>query len=92
MVEFINRYGVKITFTQIDESTISMKGGDNYRIGFQADDPDKFLMIDPSGGPFIYQKLNMGLFDSGWEGLYVDYMTLDKDKKLYLLHLKEKTK
>lgn len=88
-MEYRNRYGDILTFNKVDDTCIEMKGGTYYRMGFNPKEPDKYNMVDPSGGPYIAQGLDMGCFDSDWEGMKVEYITYNSKSEAYNLYMKE---
>ena len=46
-------------------------------------DTDNMNMVDPSGGPYIKQHMNLGQFGKELNGRCVSTFTWDKDKKAY---------
>ena len=48
-------------------------------------DTDNINMVDPSGGPYIKQHMNLGQFGKELKGLCVSTFTWNKDKKAYEL-------
>lgn len=98
-VEYRNRYGDLITFEQKGE-VIVMTGGKYPRSGIWNKEACKpgYAFIDPSGGPMIYalaewngediSGTNMGEFHKDWEGMTIDYITLEEDNTV-LLHLNQ---
>ena len=50
---YINRYNDKIVFNKIDENTIELSGFEFFRTGYNSDEDNKILFIDPSGGPYL---------------------------------------
>jgi hypothetical protein len=58
--EYINRYGDKIIFKEINENQIQMLGGEYYRMGYEQDGTINF--VDPSGGPFIQVGTELGKY------------------------------
>ncbi len=62
MKEYVNRYGDKFTFEMNKKGNIDWKGPFEYvRCGFN-DNPDDITMVDPSGGPYIAEGMDMKLF------------------------------
>ena len=53
-VTYINRYGDKITFTEISDNKIEFSGFNHYRYGSD--------FIDPSGGPYISVGTDVGRY------------------------------
>lgn len=100
-VEYINRYNDRIFFEKKD-NVIEMTGyGEHFRLGGWPGETGmpnyKFSMIDPSGGPFITAQAdwhgedisgtNMGLFAIEWDGLKIEYITVEEGiAKLHLCH------
>ena len=61
-MEYKNRYGDVYTFEQLENGNIQWNGNFEYcRFGFK-DDPNVVTMVDPSGGPFINEGMDMKLF------------------------------
>ena len=98
-VEYVNRYNNVITFEKKD-NVIEMTGyGDHFRLagwpGEKGLPNYKFSMIDPSGGPYITAQAewngeditgtDMGEFHEDWEGLKIDYITVEEG--IATLHL-----
>ena len=48
-------------------------------------DTDNVNMVDPSGGPYIKQHMNLGQFGKELNGRCVSTFTWNKDKKAYEL-------
>lgn len=62
-MEYTNRYGDVFTFEQLENGNIQWSGDFEYvRSGFK-DDPNVITMVDPSGGPFINEGMDMKLFE-----------------------------
>ena len=69
-MEYTNRYGDVFTFKQLENGNIQWSGNFEYvRFGFK-DDPNVVTMVDPSGGPFINEGMDMKLF--GFDGKTVN--------------------
>lgn len=69
-----NRYGNPIEFTRFDDNKFIMSGGQWIRMGTDANTPyeeNKFIFVDPSGGPYISQGMSMGYVNQGWMGKIV---------------------
>lgn len=58
--EYINRYGDRIIFKEINENQIEMIGGSYYRTGYNQDETINF--VDPAGGPFIQIGTDLGRY------------------------------
>ena len=62
-MEYKNRYGDVFTFKQLENGNIQWSGNFEYvRYGFK-EDPSIITMVDPSGGPFINEGMDMKLFN-----------------------------
>lgn len=99
--KYTNRYGDVITFEKKDH-VIEMTGfGDYLRLGEWPSEKGlpnyMFSMIDPSGGPYITAQAewngedvsgtDMGQFLPEWEGLKIEYITLEEGiATLHLCH------
>lgn len=84
---YVNRYNDTIYFVQISPNEIQMTGGQWVRLSWDINtdySERKFVMVDPSGGPCIFQGDNMGRFHDGWEGYMVDYIT-DTTPDVYII-------
>ena len=69
-MEYKNRYGDVFTFEQLENGNIQWSGDFEYvRFGFK-DDPNVVTMVDPSGGPYISEGMDMKLF--GFDGKIVN--------------------
>ena len=69
-MEYTNRYGDVFTFEQLENGNIQWSGNFEYvRFGFK-DDPNVVTMVDPSGGPYIAEGMDMKLF--GFDGKIVN--------------------
>ena len=67
MSEYKNRYGDVFSFEQLENGNIQWSGDFKYvRCGFK-EDPNDPHMVDPSGGPYIAEGMDMSLF--GVEGI-----------------------
>ena len=61
-MKYTNRYGDVFTFEQLENGNIQWSGNFEYvRYGFK-EDPSIVTMVDPSGGPYIEEGMNMKLF------------------------------
>ena len=98
IVEFINRYQDVIIFEELSQGNIKMTftedSGLFIRYGWKTDydkENGVYDMIDGSGGPYITEGTNMGLFSKSWEGKLVDYITPGNpsSKNTYLLVIKK---
>jgi hypothetical protein len=95
-VEYINRYEDVIIFEEISgniKMTFTGDSGLYVRYGLKTDSDQEngvYDMIDGSGGPYITEGTNMGLFSKSWEGKIVDYITPGNpsSKNTYLLVIK----
>ena len=95
-VEFINRYEDVIIFEEVSgniKMTFTEDSGLYIRYGWKTDSDKEngvYDMIDGSGGPYITEGTNMGLFSKSWEGKLVDYITPGNpsSKNTYLLVIK----
>tara|TARA_R110000772_G_scaffold231945_1_gene343109 strand:+ start:646 stop:924 length:279 start_codon:yes stop_codon:yes gene_type:complete len=71
VVKYINRYKDVQTFEVNGKGNIQWKGDFEFnRVGFN-DNPKDIIMVDPSGGPYIPLKYNMGMFDKSFDGMRV---------------------
>ena len=62
-MEYKNRYGDVFTFKQLENGNIQWGGNFEYvRYGFK-EDPKDITMVDPSGGPYISEGMDMKLFN-----------------------------
>lgn len=62
MEKYTNRYGDEFTFELNERGNIQWAGEFRHcRMGFGGD-PDDIIMVDPSGGPYIYLDTDMKLF------------------------------
>lgn len=69
LITIHNRYGNPIEFNRIDENRFIMSGGQWIRMGFDANvkpEENKYLFVDPSGGPYISQGMSMGYIHQNW--------------------------
>ena len=84
MVEYKNRYDDVFTFELNERGNIDWKGDFKYvRCAF-GDNPEDITMVDPSGGPYIKQHMNLGnFFGDEFNELCVSSLTWNKDKKAY---------
>jgi hypothetical protein len=93
-VEFINRYQDVIIFEEVSgniKMTFTGDSGVYIRYGWKTDSDKEngvYDMIDGSGGPYITEGTNMGLFSKSWEGKLVDYITPGKENNVYILKIK----
>jgi hypothetical protein len=96
IVEYINRYQDKIIFEEVSENIKMLLPEDVasfLRIGWK-NDKDKengvYDMVDPSGGPYITEGTNMGLFHKDWDGKIVkSIIARPNSNKEYLLLIKK---
>ena len=73
MSEYVNRYGDKFTFEKNENGNIQWSGNFEYvRHGFQ-DNPSDIIMVDPSGGPFITEGMDLKEF--GVEGIVKEFIS-----------------
>lgn len=86
-VIYKNRYGDEIEFKRESDFLFSMNGGQYYRFALFGGENNQniYSMADPSGGPYVSSGLDMGRFDREWDGLIVDYITIENDS--VLLHM-----
>jgi hypothetical protein len=84
--EYINRYGDKIYFVQINFNQIQMTfETDYYRVAYANDDSDTDLyMIDPSGGPAIFVGTDMVSIYHVWKNCIVSSITQEHNKHYIL--------
>jgi hypothetical protein len=80
--EYLNRYGDKIYFVQINSNQIQMTfESDYYRVAYANDDSDTDLyMVDPSGGPAIFVGTDMGSIYYVWRSCIVSSITQEHNK------------
>lgn len=80
--EYVNRYGDKIYFVQINSNQIQMTfETDYYRVAYANDDSDTDLyMIDPSGGPAIFVGTDMVSIYDVWKNCIVSSITQEHNK------------
>ena len=65
MEKYTNRYGDEFTFELNERNNIQWSGNfEHSRFGFN-DNPDDITMVDPSGGPYIAEGMDMKLFGFG---------------------------
>lgn len=70
VVDYINRYGDHILFTEQEDGSIFMSGGSYWRCGWSGvylEDETVFNMVDPAGGPYIGLGDDMGMFSRDWK-------------------------
>lgn len=61
-MEYKNRYGDIFTFEFNERGNIDWKGNFQYvRFGFNSN-PEDITMVDPSGGPYIAEGMDMKTF------------------------------
>jgi hypothetical protein len=96
IVEYINRYQDKIIFEEISGNIKMILPEDSasfLRIGWNSDSDKKngvYNTIDPSGGPYITEGTNMGLFHKDWNGKIVkSIIGKPNSNKEYLLLIKK---
>lgn len=71
-MEYKNRYGDVFTFKQLENGNIQWGGNFEYvRYGFK-EDPKDITMVDPSGGPYISEGMDMKLF--GLKGIVKEFI------------------
>ena len=80
--EYLNRYGDKIYFVQVNVSEIQMTfESDYYRVAYANDDKDTDLyMVDPSGGPAIFVGTDMGSIYDPWKNCIISSITQENNK------------
>ncbi len=67
-----NMHGDVFTFTLDEDGNILCEGDFKWcRFGFEYNNPDDLIMVDPSGGPYIDIGTDMGRFNKDWEGKVV---------------------
>lgn len=84
---YVNRYGDNIYFVQISPNEIQMTNGKWVRIGFRDEKhyaDKKYLMVDPSGGPYIAEGSDLGYIHEGWSGYIVDHIT-SREPDVYII-------
>jgi|TARA_R110002153_G_scaffold56596_3_gene156290 hypothetical protein len=70
MKNYTNRHGEAYTLDYMDNGNIQWCGNfEHIRIGFK-DNPSDLTMVDPSGGPYIANEMDMGEF--GFDGKIVN--------------------
>ena len=77
-VDFINRYNDTISFERIDTDKFIMSGGKYLRFGWDSEkdvSKQKYIFVDPSGGPYISEGMTMGYIHDAWRGKIVRYIT-----------------
>lgn len=86
-VEYKNRYNDIYTFTKIDEGILFEGDFKWFRSG-SSKDPDRDIigMIDPSGGPYLSEDMDMGIISPKFKGLIIDQFK--PVEKGYLILLK----
>jgi hypothetical protein len=96
IVEYINRYQDKIIFEEVSgniKMTFTEDSGLFIRYGWKSDsdkENGKYNMIDGSGGPYITEGTNMGLFHKDWDGKIVkSIIGKPNSNKEYLLLIKK---
>lgn len=73
MKNYTNRYGDVFTFEQLDNGNIQWSGNFEYvRCGYK-EDPNITTMVDPSGGPYINEGMDMKLF--GLKGVVKEFIS-----------------
>jgi hypothetical protein len=96
IVEYINRYEDVIIFEEVSgniKMTFTEDSGLFIRLGWKSDsykENGKYNMIDGSGGPYITEGTNMGLFHKDWDGKIVkSIIGKPNSNKEYLLLIKK---
>jgi hypothetical protein len=96
IVNFINRYEDVIIFEEISgniKMTFTKDSGLFIRYGWKSDsdkENGKYNMIDGSGGPYITEGTNMGLFHKDWDGKIIkSIIGKPNSNKEYLLLIKK---
>ena len=96
IVEYINRYEDVIIFEEVSENikmTFTEDSGLFIRYGWKTDsdkENGKYNMIDGSGGPYITEGTNMGLFHKDWNDKIVkSIIGKPNSNKEYLLLIKK---
>ena len=70
-IEYKNRYGYIFTFGKTEDGNILMEGPFTYmRIGCST--ASIITIIDPSGGPYLNEDMDMGLFDESFKGMIIE--------------------
>jgi len=87
-VDYINRYNDTISFERIDIDKFIMSGGKYLRFGWDSEkdvSKQRYIFVDPSGGPYISEGMTMGYIHDGWRGKIVRYITTIEDSKDLLI-------
>jgi len=70
-IEYKNRYGDIFTFNKTEDGNILMEGHFEYmRIGCST--ASIITMIDPSGGPYLNEDMNMGILHESFKGMIIE--------------------
>ena len=70
-IEYKNRYGYIFTFGKTEDGNILMEGPFTYmRIGCST--ASIITMIDPSGGPYLNEDMNMGILHESFKGMIIE--------------------
>ena len=70
-IEYKNRYNDVFTFSKTEDGNILMEGPFEYmRIG--RSNENIITMIDPSGGPYLDEGMNMGIFHESFKGMIIE--------------------
>ena len=88
--DYINRYNDTISFVKDSEWTIRMIGGEYCRYGWKSQEQleqKQYSMVDPSGGPYVASGSDMGRYLKEWNGLIVNYITINETTNEKILHL-----
>jgi hypothetical protein len=90
-IEYINRYNNSIFFEEKAEGILMSGEGEALkwcRFGYVNTPSDKELtMVDPSGGPYIGEDMDMGHIDANFKGKKVKH--IESVPEGYLIVIKE---
>lgn len=70
-IEYKNRYGYIFTFGKTEDGNILMEGSFKY-MRIECSTTNLITMIDPSGGPYLNEDMNMGIFHESFEGMIIE--------------------
>jgi hypothetical protein len=86
---YINRYNDKFLLEEDEDGDIIMTMRKLLFFRYSWDtksnlNAKKYVMIDPSGGPYLQQGSDMGYFYDVWKGKIIDYFHVINDQKILI--------
>lgn len=87
-VKYKNRYGDIFTFTKDQDGNVLWEGDFKYcRISCSNIDENTIDMVDPSGGPYMGAKGDLGILDEEFTGLIIErFERTDTGYKIIVKH------